>query len=200
MRTIPSRTDGFAHALEQVKAVVVRPEFELEEAPAPQRLAPASVALTLERSDPEAIEASGRFVLLHDPDGVDEWEGSYRAVVFVRAELEDDLIDEQMLHDVGWSWVTESLASAGARVTQLGGTITRTSGRSFGTMRDRPTDGFVEIRASWTPTEDPETGEVLDDLGQHVGAWVDLTAHAVGLPPVPEGITQVGSMRRRSRK
>ncbi len=57
MRTIPTRTDGFALALEQVRAVVVRPEFELEEAPAPQRLAPSSLALTLERDDPESIEA-----------------------------------------------------------------------------------------------------------------------------------------------
>lgn len=200
MRTIPTRTDGFAHALEQVKAVIVRPEFDLEEAPAPARLAPSSVALTIERSDPDAVEASGRFVLLHDPDGVDEWEGTFRAVVFVRAELEADLIDEQMLQDVGWSWVTESLAGADAHVTQLGGTVTRTSGRSFGTMSDRPSDGFVEIRASWTPIEDPETGDVLDDLGRHVSAWVDLTAHAVGLPPVPPGITHVGSLRRRPRK
>ncbi len=200
MRTIPSRTDRFARALDQVKSFVVRPEFDLEEAPAPQRLAPSSVALTLERSDPDAVEATGRFVLLHDPDGVDEWEGSFRAVIFVRAELEADLIDEQMLHDVGWSWVTESLAGTDAHVTQLGGTVTRTSGRSFGTMVDRPADGFVEIRASWTPVEDPETGAVLDDLGQHVSAWVDLTAHAVGLPPVPPGITHVGSLRRRSRR
>lgn len=200
MRTIPTRADGFALALDQVKAIVVRPEFELEEAPAPQRLAPSSVALTLERSDPDAVEASGRFVLLHDPDGVDEWEGCFRAVVFVRAELEADLIDEQMLHDVGWSWVTESLAGTGARVIQLGGTVTRTSGRSFGTMSERPSDGYVEIRASWTPIEDPESGLVLDDLGVHVSAWIDLTAHAVGLPPVPQGITHVGSPRRRPRR
>ncbi len=200
MRTIPTRADGFALALEQVKAVIVRPEFDLEEAPAPSRLAPSSLALTLDRSDPEAVEASGRFVLLHDPDGVDEWEGSFRAVVFVRAELEADLIDEQMLHDVGWSWVTDSLAGADAHVTQLGGTVTRTSGRSFGTMSDRPSDGYVEIRASWTPLEDPDTGLVMDDFGLHVAAWVDLTAHAVGLPPVPRGVTHVESMRRRSRR
>ena len=200
MRTIPTRADGFALALDQVKAIVVRPEFDLEEAPAPQRLAPSSVALTLERSDPDAVEASGRFVLLHDPDGVDEWEGCFRAVVFVRAELEADLIDEQMLYDVGWSWVTESLAGTGARVIQLGGTVTRTSGRSFGTMSERPSDGYVEIRASWTPVEDPESGLVLDDLGVHVSAWIDLSAHAVGLPPVPQGITNVGSPRRRPRR
>ena len=200
MRTIPTRADGFALALEQVKAVIVRPEFDLEEAPAPSRLAPSSLALTLDRSDPEAVEASGRFVLLHDPDGVDEWEGSFRAVVFVRAELEADLIDEQMLHDVGWSWILETLAARGCHATQLGGTVTRTAGRSFGTLADRPAEGFVEIRASWTPVEAEDTGEVLDDLGRHVEAWVDLLAQASGLPPVVPGVASVTGRRRQPRR
>ncbi len=199
MRTITSRTDAFDRALAQVKSVSVRPEFEIDEAPAPQRLAPSAVALTAEMSDPDDATASGRFVLLHDPDGVDEWDGSFRAVVFVRANLETDLVDDPMLHDVGWSWVTECLTNAGAHATQLGGTVTRSSGRSFGTMVDRPGDGYVEIRASWTPVEDQETGETVDDLAVHVKAWLDLLAQAAGLPPLPLGITHVGANRRRNR-
>ena len=189
----------FAAAVEQLAAAVVRPEFDVDEAPAPQRLAPSAVAYTAEMSDPEADAASGRFVLLHDPDGVEEWHGSFRAVIFARAFLEQDLVDEPLLHDVGWSWVAEALAARGCRVTQLGGTVTRTSGRSFGTMVERPSDGFVEIRASWTPVEAPDTGEVLDDLGQHLGAWVDLLAQAAGLPPLPVGVAHVGTRRRRGR-
>jgi hypothetical protein len=199
VRTISSRADAFDRALAQVKAVVVRPEFELDEAPAPQRLAPSAVALTVEMSDPDDASASGRFVLLHDPDGVDEWGGSFRSVVFVRATLEADLVDDPMLHDVGWSWVTEAITNTDAHVGQLGGTITRSSGRSFGTMLDRPADGQVEIRASWTPLEDPESGEPLDDMGAHVGAWLDLLAQAAGLPPLPQGVTHVGALRRRHR-
>ncbi len=195
MRTITSRADAFDRALTQIKAVEVRPEFELDEAPAPSRLAPSAVALTIEMADPDDASASGRFVLLHDPDGVDEWEGSFRAVVFVRAALEADLVDDPLLHDVGWSWVTESIAGAGAHVTQLGGTVTRTSGRSFGTMLDRPSDGFVEIRASWTPVESDE-GEVLDSMSAHVTAWLDLIAQTAGLPPLPQGVTHVGTRRR----
>jgi hypothetical protein len=199
VRTITSRADAFDRALTQVKAVSVRPEFELDEAPAPQRLAPSAVALTVEMADPDDSSASGRFVLLHDPDGVDEWGGCFRAVIFARANLESDLVDDPMLHDVGWSWVTEALTNAQAHATQLGGTITRSSGRSFGTMIDRPTDGMVEIRASWTPIEDPETGDPVDDMAAHVVAWLDLLAQAAGLPPVPFGVTQVGDMRRRHR-
>ncbi len=200
MRTISARTDAFEVALEQVRAVVPRPELELDEAPAPQRLAPSSLALTVDMADPDGPVASGRFVLLHDPDGVDEWAGTFRAVVFVRAELETDLVDDPLLHDVGWSWVTESLAANDAHAVQVGGTITSTAGRGFGTMSDRPADGFVEIRASWTPSEDPDSGVVLDDMAAHVQAWLDLVSQAAGLPPLPPGVTSVTAARRRGRR
>lgn len=177
----------------------MRREFLLEEAPAPQRLAPAAFALTVEMADPEDDSATGRFVLLHDPDGVDEWDGCFRAVIFVRAALEADLVEDPILHDVGWSWIIESLAVNGAHATQLGGTVTRTSGRSFGTMSERPQDGFVEIRASWTPVESPETGEPIDEISAHVMAWIDLVAHAAGLPPLPSGVSQVGTAKPRGR-
>lgn len=199
MRSIATGTDAFAAALEQLKAADVRPEFEIDEAPAPQRLAPSAVALTAEMADPDSDAASGRFVLLHDPDGVEEWGGSFRCVVFARAFLEPDLVDDPLLHDVGWSWVTESLTGRGCRTTQLGGTVTRTSGRSFGTMSERPQDGFVEIRASWTPVEAPDTYEVLDNLANHVSAWVDLMGQAAGLPPMPKGVSHVSTRRRRGR-
>jgi hypothetical protein len=199
VRSIAVGTDVFERALEQLKAVEPRPEFVLDEAPAPQRLAPSAVAMTAEMADPDLDLASGRFVLLHDPDGVDEWEGSFRAVIFVRAAMEADLVDDPLLHDVGWSWVTESIAGRECHVTQLGGTVTRTSGRSFGTMAERPGDGYVEIRASWTPLEAADTGLVMDSLAQHAGAWLDLMAQAAGLPPLPQGVSHVGARRRRGR-
>ena len=68
MRSIATGTDAFALALEQLKGADVRSEFAVDEAPAPQRLAPCAVALTAEMSDVDSDAASGRFVLLHDPD------------------------------------------------------------------------------------------------------------------------------------
>ena len=91
-------------------------------------------------------------------------------------------------------------AARGCHATQLGGTVTRTAGRSFGTLADRPAEGFVEIRASWTPVEAEDTGEVLDDLGRHVEAWVDLLAQASGLPPVVPGVASVTGRRRQPRR
>jgi hypothetical protein len=49
----------------------------------------------------------------------------------------------------------------------------------------------VEIRASWTPT----VGDDGLDMTAHVEAWGELMCTAVGLPPVPEGVTAIPSRR-----
>lgn len=197
MRPIPE-DDAFAVAVAQLAALHVRPEFLLREAPAPARLAPSTLAVTVEMADPESDLASGRFVLLHDPDGVDEWGGSFRAVVFVRAQVESDLIDDALLTDVAWSWVEEVIALRSCHVTHLGGTVTRSSGRSFGTLSDRPGEGHVEIRASWTPSDD-SAGHLVDSIAVHAEAWLDLVGQAAGLPPIPPGVAVVDQRRRRVR-
>lgn len=194
VRTVTSTTDGFPLALERLRSVTARPEFRLDETPAPQRLAPFAAALTAEPVVDEPL-ATGRFVLLHDPDGVEEWEGTYRAVVFVRAALEQDLVDDPLIHEVGWSWLLDSLHGVDAEVVQLGGTVTRTSGQSFGTMHERPVDGFVEIRASWTPAGPAPVEQWMD---RHVRAWTDLLCLCSGLPPIPEGVAAVRPRRSRA--
>lgn len=195
MRAVGATTDEFAQALEQVRAVRLRPEFQLDEAPAPQRLAPSAIALTAASVGADDT-ASGRFVLLHDPDGVDEWEGSFRAVVFVRAQVESDLVADPMLHEVAWAWVLEALDAAGADAAQVGGTVTSTFGRSFGSMADRPAEGYLEIRGSWTPIAD---GSPAPEMGRHVQAWADLLAHAAGLTPLPADVARVDLARGRNR-
>ena len=192
MRPIANSGDPFGLAVAQIKAVDPRPEFVMAEAPAPQRLAPAAIAVTVDMADPDAIDVSGRFVLLHDPDGVEEWEGTFRSVVFVRAELDAEMIEDPMLPDVAWSWVQESLHDLSAM--HIGGTVTRSAGRSFGTMGDRPPEGTLEIRASWTPAA--SGAGTMDDLADHVYAWLDLVAQAAGLPPMPRGVVPVLSRRR----
>jgi hypothetical protein len=198
MRTVPVSAEPFTDALAQVTSVVARPEILIEEVPAPSRLAPLAVALTAELDDDE-FEASGRFVLLHDPDGVSEWEGSFRAVVFARAELDADMLADPILHDVGWSWVTDALTLRDAHAIQLGGTVTRTAGRSFGSLSDRPADGFVEVRASWTPVEDETTGRPVDSMALHIEAWLDLLSNLAGLTPIPAGVSHVRTSRRKDR-
>lgn len=198
MRPVDAHADEFTRALGRLRAARVRPEFLIEEGPAPQRLAPHAVALTAEMSDIEDDRASGRFVLLHDPDGVDEWDGCFRAVVFARAELEADVAGDSMLREVAWTWVTEALAATGSDVTHLGGTVTVTSGESFGTMSDRPSECFVEIRASWTPL-DTDAHAAADVMERHLNAWIDIMSTAAGLPPMQVDHPNVVPARRRSR-
>lgn len=186
--------EAFTRALEQLRSVRLRPEVVLAEVPAPQRIAPYAVALTadvLARS-PGADEAdelaSGRFVLLHDPSAPQPWDGTFRAVTFVRAELEPEFGADPLLGEVGWSWLLEALDSHRAPFTQDGGTVTRVVSQSFGALADRPASVEIEVRGSWTP--------LGDDLGVHLRAWADLLCTVAGLPPLPEGVTALPARRR----
>jgi len=194
VRTVTPAADQFALTVEQISNVVVRPDITLTQVPAPSRLAPFALALTAAPTDIDSDAFSGRFVLLHDPDGVEEWGGTFRAVIFARAELETDLLNDDLVREVAWSWISESTASL--EISEIGGTVTSNFGQSFGTLADRPADGFVEVRSSWTPTED-ESGAPHDDLGSHLTAWIDVLVCAGGLVPLPEGVAHVAHARRR---
>lgn len=176
--------EGFQRAVEALRAVRLRPEVQLEEVPAPGRIAPHAVALSADvvtgpAPDTEEL-ASGRFVLLHDPAGQEAWHGTFRVVSFVRAELEPELGADPLLGQVGWTWLTECLDGAGAAATAAGGTVTRVVSDSHGALAERPPTVEIEIRASWTPTD--------ADLAPHLRGWADLLCTVAGLPPLPEGV------------
>lgn len=194
MRAVGTEPDIFAMAIEGIRAFDVRPDITLCEVPAPARLAPRSIALTAEPTDSDSDSFSGRFVLLHDPDGVEEWNGTFRVVIFIRADLESELLHDDLLRQVAWSWVTE--ATSGLSLLELGGTVTTNFGESFGSLGDRPSDGFVEVRASWTPAE-LEPRSPVDSLALHEQAWISCLEMAGGLTPLSEGVVPVLSARRR---
>lgn len=180
--------EPFVRALASLRAARLRPEIVTDEAPAPQRLAPFAVALTADVVVHGDELATGRFVVLHDPDGHETWDGQFRVVTFARASLDLEMASDPLLTDVGWAWLLESLAEQGARYRAESGTVTRVSSESFGAMADRPSTAELEVRASWTPTD--------DDLGIHLRAWSDLMCAAAGLPPVPPGVTPLAAPRR----
>lgn len=203
MHSVPASDADFVAASERLAATNVRPEFQIEPAPAPQRLAPhaltlvADAAPTLTSSTLSSLSesATGRFVLLHDPDGVDEWAGTFRVVVFARCDVEPEMLVDPFIHEVAWSWVTDALSSVA--VAQVGGTVTISSGTSFGTMAERPGDGLVEVRASWTPVSLDDQG-VVDSMPDHLHAWIDILARLAGLPPLPADVPHVAAHRSRS--
>ena len=187
--TIGSQFQAFDRAVRALDAVRLRPEVTLAEVPAPQRIAPHAIALTADVSGPDGEEAaSGRFVLLHDPSAPEPWAGQWRAVTFARAELEPEVAGDPLLGEVGWSWLMDSLAAHGVGYTAEAGTVTRVVSESYAGLADRPATVEMEVRASWTPTD--------EQVGAHLEAWCDLLCTIGGLPPLPEGVTALPGRRR----
>jgi hypothetical protein len=187
--------ETFVRALSALRAVTPRPEVVLEETPAPQRLAPHAVALSadvLAPGDPDTELGTGRLVLLHDPAGHEAWDGTFRVVTYVRAELDHDMAADPMLPGVGWAWLTEALDGHAAAFTAASGTVTRVASESFGAISGEPASAQVEIRASWTPTD--------EDFGAHLLAWCDLLCTTAGLPPATPGVVTLPVRRRNARR
>jgi Protein of unknown function (DUF3000) len=176
---------AFAHAVESLRSVTPRSEIELEEVPAPQRLAPYSHALSGTVLRHGAEVATGRLILLHDPAGHDAWNGTLRLVTYLTAELEAELAADQFLPAVGWSWLTDALDARSARYTAIGGTVTQTTSTRFGELAGPPSTADLEIRASWTPLD--------ADLAAHLRGWCEVLASTAGLPP--PGVTALAERR-----
>jgi hypothetical protein len=202
----------FLFALGTLRKARCRSELRLEEIPAPSRLAPFAVALGAEvlvpgdpgsagavhgpaaaalapASGSDDVElATGRFILLHDPDGSAVWDGEFRIVTYIRAQLEPEMGNDEMLGSVAWTWLVEALDNHAAPYRSAGGTATRVLSESFGTLADRPDSIDIELRASWTPAS--------ADITSHLEAWSDMVCTFAGLPPLPEGVSPLPRRRR----
>ncbi|MER6430098.1 MULTISPECIES: DUF3000 domain-containing protein [unclassified Streptomyces] len=185
---------AFRAAVDALRAARVRPQVEVEPTPAPQRLAPHAYALEAVVVDGEQELADGRLVLLHDPAGHDAWQGTFRLVTLVRAELEAEMAADPLLPEVCWSWLTGALQGRGLGYGEPSGTITRASSHYFGGLAERPAASQIEIRASWTPREG--MGGV-PDTAAHLAAWCDLLAQVGGLPPAGPGDASVVTLPQR---
>ena len=186
-----SEPPAFRAAVAGMHRARLRPEIYCEDMPAPQRIAPYAAALSADVTVEGVDVGTGRIILLHDPAGNDAWAGTFRCVAYVRAEIDPELATDPLLGQVGWSWLVETLDGHGARYAAPSGTVTRVVTESFGGMSDDEATAQLEIRASWTPL----TGPTGLELAAHVEAWGDLLCTAVGLPPVPEGVTVMPSRR-----
>ena len=174
-----------------------RAEIILEEVPPPQKLATYSFAFTADVSngllgDDEDEVASGRFVLLHEPGGQDTWEGEFRCVTFLRADVDLAMQEDPLLPEVGWSWLLGSLDSLGAKYSAASGTVTRVSSASFGKLSPRNDESEIEIRASWSPQI-----QKSEEMLLHVQAWCNLLGEIAGLPPIADGVSSLNAQRRR---
>lgn len=165
----------FTRALEELRSVAPRPEILVEEMPPPQRLAPFSYALSGQVMRREEEVATGRLILLHDPNGHDAWHGTMRFVTYITAELEPELATDPLLPAVGWSWLTDALETHEAEYRAVGGTVTQTLSTRFGQLIGGLPSADIEIRASWTPRG--------SHFAAHMRAWCAAMASTAGLPP-----------------
>jgi len=184
----PPAPAAFRRAVASMRPAEVRPEIELENIPAPQRLAPYSAAIgaSVYRDDDEL--AVGRLIVLFDPDGQRGWDGQFRLVAYVRADMEPEITEDPLLGPVAWSWLTESLDAHGAGYAAAGGTVTRAVSEGFGNKAEDPVTTELELRASWSPLQ--------EDLSGHVAAWCDLMCLAAGMPPLPPDVAALPPRRR----
>jgi hypothetical protein len=172
--------DLFRRAVASLTSTSVRREVRVEPLRPPQRLAPWSYAISADvrATDGEEL-ATGRLVLLHDPDGVEAWDGVLRLVAFASAELDPQMGVDPLLPAVGWSWLTGALDERRAAYRAAGGTVTQTTSTRFGDLAGPRTTIEMELRASWTADD--------ADMSPHLHAFVDMICAAAGLPP--EGVT-----------
>lgn len=188
--------NAFERLVDLLRTFTPRAEVALIEVPAPQKLATFAFAFSADVSygllaDEEDEVANGRFVLLHEPGGQATWDGEFRCVTFVSADVDPVMQQDPLLPEIGWSWFLESLERNQCVFNAPSGTVTRVSSASFGKLSPRNDDAEIEIRASWTPiiTEPQE-------LIKHIESWCNLISEVAGLPPVPEGVSAISSARR----
>lgn len=217
----PRATDSQAEALFEAAAaaflagreVQVQRDFVFEDVPAPKRLAPYATAIAAAVRRDDADVAWGRLVLLYDPDGQQGWEGVFRLVAYIRAEVDQEMAADPLLGQVGWSWLSEALDAHVPGYAVPSGTVTRVITEGFGGKQDEsPLSGF-ELRASWSPVGSASSGGTrrgqggrngrktgpsaadLDalDLPAHIAAWCDCLSAAAGLePPGTRALRQPG--------
>jgi hypothetical protein len=189
--------DAAVAALEAGRDAVAaaRDDLELESWPAPKRLAPRAVALavTAFRDGEEAGE--GKLMLLYDPAGQDGWTGTFRIVVQVQADVDEEMAADPLLGEVGWSWLTDALDLHAPGYAAPSGTVTRVITEGYGAKSDDPPSTGFELRASWCPGDDSDGvgdgDELAAEIGGAVVAWCELLASAAGLPAA--GTLAIGS-------
>jgi len=185
----PDAGSEFDAAVAELRDTAFRADITVREIPTPQGLAPFAIALAADvrpDDDGESVYGTGRFVLLHDPDGPAAWDGPWRIVLFAQAPLETEIGTDPLLADVAWSWLVDALDSRGAVYHSASGTSTKTLSKGFGGLAVEGDGAQIELRASWTP-EGP--------FRPHVEAWAELVGMLAGLPPGSEGIAVIGARK-----
>jgi len=175
-----------------------RPELTFDDEPPPRRLAPYAAAIAASVLEGDTEIGWGKFVLLYDPAGHAGWDGQFRIIAYVRAELDPEIAADPLIAEVGWSWLLEALDAQATGYRQTSGTVTRVVTEGFGSKQDEPVSTSFELRASWSPAGDGGNEDAEPALDGHVAAWCDALCTAAGLPPLGVSALRPAGRRRPS--
>lgn len=181
----------FLLAMESLRSASVREELVLEQIAAPGRLAKFEIAFSA-NVDADATGVAtdlgtGRFVLLWDQEEPDPWQSRFRVITFAKSPLETNIGADDMISDVAWAWLTESLNNRHAEFIAEAGTATRIISAGYGALSNQSDHAELEIRASWSP--------VNTRAAAHLEAWQDLVCIMSGFPNLPAGVSSLGISR-----
>src|SRR5699024_9353800 len=191
-QTLQDAPKTFRVALDQLRQATTRTEVELNEIPAPSKLATYAVAMGAEVTNADGdASAVGGFILLYDNQHSDIWDGNFRIVTYIRTSIESDLGEDPMVSAGAWTSSLAPLHAGEARYRQRGGTATRVVSKGFGMLDHQYETIDLELRASWTPSG--------DHLNRHLTGWRDMVCTFAGLPPATEGVIPLNLMRRTAR-
>jgi hypothetical protein len=162
----------------------LRPEFSLTQIPAPRGIAPQAIALSVEvNHDEESDHGVSRLVFCFDPDEPEGWHGPLRVIGYAKSPIEIYMAKDELLAELPWQWLTDSLAQAGAASNAQAGTTTTAISTGHGSLAGQPQHAELELRASWAP--------LSLDARSHLVGWVEFLALISGLPPINGGVTML---------
>ena len=181
----------FMLAMGSLKNAATRDELIIEQIAAPGRLAKFEIAFSAQVDATAAGVSSdlgtGRFILLWDEQEPEPWQSKFRVITFAKSPLETNIGADELISDVAWAWLTESLENRNAAFIAEAGTATRIISSGYGALSNQSDHAELEIRASWSPTN--------TNAASHLEAWQDLVCIMSGLPNLPAGVTSLGISR-----
>lgn len=172
---------AFIEALESLRSLRLPAAVTVSEIEAPDHLAPYAAAMRFRVAGLEPIRSASAFlVVLHDPAPQPGWDGTFRLIAHLHAEVEQEMVADPLLGQVAWSWLHSALQRAGAGYHAAAGTTTAVRSQSFGELALRGEEAQVELRASWTPR--------TAQLTPHAEAVAQLLAFIAGLADPAEAL------------
>ena len=176
----------FEELVDSVSAIHWPEGLDVHPIDAPTGLAPNVLAFAADvtAGPGKHDRGTGRLIFLDDPSEPAGWGGRTRAIIFAQSPIEPLMGGHDELAHVAWSWLTESLAMAGASYDHPAATVTRVVSVGFGELSAQGRGSQIEVRASWSPSS--------SDAKPHAEAWARFVLHLAGFDVLPDGVSAMG--------